>query len=123
VADLAVSAGAQKFHKTFTVEEPSVSEKIIFIRFDVAVVITKLVFLIKGASPNRTVIMRHGTDISVTGTAVITAGTVVTNTTTGQTVTTFDSASLSAGEYLWLTTTAGSGTVTELEVNVYAEEA
>lgn len=59
----------------------------------------------------------HGTDRS-SGTAVVTAGTTVTSATTGSNITTFDSATVAAGSFLWITTASKSGTTDKFEVIV-----
>lgn len=110
--------------KQITILNPSTAEDIVIAWFNRASTITRIVFGIKGTgSPSRTTTIRKNSDRSATGTEVVTGGTVVTNTTTGQTVTSFNSASIPAGNFLWLETTAGSGTtITELYVTVFYTE-
>lgn len=108
--------------KQITILNPTTSEDTVIHWFKKASTITRILFGVKGTSPSRTVTLRKNSDRSATGTEVVTGGTVVTNTTSGQEVTSFNSAGISNGNFLWLETTAGSGTVTELYVTVYYTE-
>ncbi|KKL68158.1 hypothetical protein LCGC14_2127760, partial [marine sediment metagenome] len=63
-------------------------------------------------------IRHHATDRNNAGNAVVTAGTTTTSTTTGSDVTSFDDATIPADSYIWLETTAKSGTVTEIHVTL-----
>lgn len=101
---------------------PTTSENLTLFRADRAMTIRKIVALVRGTSPSRTWTLRKASDRSTTGTEVITSGTVTTNSTTGASITSFSSATLAAGDWLWLTTTAGSGTVTELHLSIYLTE-
>jgi len=64
-----------------------------------------------------TVFVSFGPDRSVLATDVINAGTVVSNTTTGQIITSFDNASIPAGSWLAVRVTALVGTPTQLHVS------
>lgn len=79
---------------------------------DTAFTITKMVMVHNGttSSPDIDVVVRHSTDRSATGNAVVTAGTTVTSTTTGSVVTSFDDATVSADSFLWIETSSHSGT-------------
>lgn len=65
------------------------------------IVITNLNFIIQGVSPTATIIVYYGTTFNSGGTAIVTAGTVVTNTTTGTNVTSFNNARIPPGNYVW----------------------
>lgn len=104
--------------KTITIPDPSASEDITLPYFDDAITITKIVFVITG-STSVTATVRHGTDRSATGTEVVTGGTVVNSTTTGNVVTSFDDATVPADSFLWLETTALSGTPTSLSITIF----
>ena len=69
------------------------------------------------SSPSILLKVYKGTD-RTSGTAVVTAGNTVTSSTTGSSITSFDSASVSAGSWLWLTTGSKSGTTANFEVVV-----
>jgi hypothetical protein len=62
--------------------------------------------------------IRYGTDVSGSGTEVVTSGITTTSTTTGTNTTSFNSASIAAGNFIWITTSAKSGTVPQLHVTV-----
>lgn len=109
--------------KTISILNPSTSENLTVLYAENALTITKLVAISRGTTPSRTWTLRKASDRSAAGTEVVTGGTVTTATTTAQTVTTFNSASIPAGNFLWFTTTAGSGTVTELSITIeYTED-
>lgn len=99
--------------RSITVESPSASEDISIFYTDVAITISKIVFIITGATSVTTTI-RHHTDRSNAGNEVVTGGTVVNSTTTGNVVTTFNDETIPANSFIWLKTTALSGTPTSL---------
>jgi hypothetical protein len=70
------------------------------------------------ATPSVTFNIRHGTDVSAAGTALVTGGTTVTNTSTGLGVTSFNNASVAANSFVWVEVTAVSGTVPALSVSL-----
>jgi hypothetical protein len=73
----------------------------------------------QGAStPSVTFNIRYGSDVSDTGTAVVTGGTTVTNTTTGTAVTSFNNGTITAGSFVWVEVTAVSGTVPILSISL-----
>lgn len=110
--------------KGLVVVEPAVNDESTMIRLPRAFEITELVAVLRGgtSTPSVTWTLRHATDVSGAGTEVVTGGTVTTNTTTGQVITTFNSSSLPAGSFIWLEVTAQSGTVPELFVQVRGKE-
>lgn len=85
-----------------------------------ALTVSKLVAVLPGgaSTPSCTFHIRHGSDISATGTALITSPSAVTNTSTGTAVTSFNNASISAGSFVWVEVTAVSGTVPALSVTL-----
>jgi hypothetical protein len=106
--------------KTLVIESPTSSEDIVIFFTDIAITITKIVTVVKGSStPSVTFDVRHGTDRSAAGTALISAPSATTNTTTGATVTTFDNPSVAAGSHVRAKTTAQSGTVTSASITVF----
>lgn len=71
------------------------------------------------SSPSILLKLYHGTDRS-SGTAVVTAGTTVTSSTTGTNVITgFDSAACAASSWIWMTTASKSGTTDKLEITFW----
>jgi hypothetical protein len=116
-ADFIVPIGARP--RAVTIENPTNAEKIPLFKLDFADVISAIRAVIIGSgSPSITFSLRYGTDLSAAGTEVITGGTAVTNTTSGASITTFNSAAIPANNYLWLTTTAKAGTVNWLNLTI-----
>lgn len=86
-----------------------------------ACTVTKIAVVVRGSSPSVTWTVRKGSDRSAAGTEVVTSGTTTTSQ-SGATVTSFNSASIAAGDWVWLETTAISGTVAEIAVTVIADQ-
>lgn len=84
-----------------------------------AFTITELRFVHNGttSSPSITPTVKHGTDRS-SGTAVVTSPSAVTSTTTGASVTSFNSATTSANAWLWVETASKSGTTDRFTIAV-----
>jgi len=126
VADLASGAVSgsgstleTEFSKSITVESPSNAEDISMFETGKAITITEIRAVLRGSStPSVTWTIRHGTDRSAAGTEAVTGGTTTTSTTTGDTVTTFNDATIIADSFVWLETTAQSGTVDEMNITV-----
>lgn len=106
--------------KSITIESPTSSEDIGLFYSNEAITITQIRAVLVGSStPSVTWTLRHSTtDRSATGTEAVTGGTTTTSTTTGSNVTSFNDATATAG-WLWLETTAQSGTVDKLEITIY----
>jgi hypothetical protein len=103
--------------KAITVESPTATEDISMFFTDDAVTVTQLNAVLRGSStPSVTWTIRHSTDRSAAGNEVVTSGTTTTSTTTGSEVTSFNDATIPAGSFVWLETSAQSGTVDELNV-------
>lgn len=75
--------------------------------------------LVGSATPSVTWTVRKGSDRSAAGTEVVTGGTTTTSITSGSAVTILTSPAVAANDFLWLETTAQSGTVGELHVTVH----
>jgi hypothetical protein len=104
--------------KAVTVESPGASEDITMFFTDDAITITQLNAIVRGTTPSVTWTIRHATDRSATGNEVVTGGTATTSQTTGSEVTSFNDATIPAGSWVWLETTAQTGTVNELNVTL-----
>lgn len=102
--------------KGITVLSPTNAEDDSMFFTDVAITITKLVAICTGTTPSVTWTIRHHTDRSNAGNEVVTSGTTTTSTTTGSVVTSFNDATIPADSYVWLETTATSGTVDSFSV-------
>jgi hypothetical protein len=104
---------------SITVEEPAGDEDISLLFVDEAVTIDKIVAVLVGSdTPSVTWTIRHGSDRSATGTEVVTDGTTTTNTSSGDSVDSFDDGTIDADSHLWLETTAQSGTVTSIVITI-----
>ena len=104
--------------KTVTIESPTDAEDISMWYADDAITIVKIVFSIVGAT-SVTVTLRHHTDRSNAGNEVVTGGTVANSTTTGNVVTSFNDATVPADSFIWLETTALSGTPDSVQVTIF----
>lgn len=110
--------------KSIAIPDPTNAEDITLFRADEGFTITKMVAVLVGSStPSVTWTVRKGSDRSAAGTEVVTSGTTTTSTTTGSVVTSFNSSGIAANDFVWLETTAVSGTVDELHVTVFMEPA
>jgi len=107
--------------KSITIETPTASEDLSLFYVDDATTITKIVFVITGSTSVTTTI-RHHTDRSNAGNEVVTGGTVANSTTTGNVVTSFNDATIPLDSFVWLETTALSGTPTSLNVTIFYQK-
>ena len=104
---------------SLTVEDPTNAEDISIAFFFQAVTVREVQCVVVGsATPSVTINPKHATDRSAAGTALLNAATAITNTTTGQNLTSFTDNTLVADSFLWLETTAQSGTVDELHITI-----
>lgn len=107
------------FSKSITVESPTATEDLSMFFTPVAITVTKMTAVLVGASsPSLTWTVRFATDRSATGTEVVTSGTTTTSTTTGSVVTSFNDATIDANCFVWLETTAQSGTVNQMNLTI-----
>lgn len=105
--------------KSITVETPTNAEDITMFFTDAAITIWQMNAVLVGSStPSVTWTVRHSTDRSATGNEVVTSGTTTTSITSGSEVTSFNDATIPAGSWVWLETTAKSGTVGSLNVTL-----
>lgn len=109
---------AREISKTIVIENPTGFENISFFFTDAAITVTKMVAVLKGTTPSLTWSVRHATDRSIAGNEIIIGGTTTTSTTTGSVITTFDDATIPANSFIWFTSTAESGTLTEFNVSL-----
>jgi hypothetical protein len=108
--------------KAIIIENPTASEDLSFFFTDVALTISKIVVVLVGSTPSVTWTMRHGTSRSAGGSEVVTGGTVTTDTGSGEEITTFDDATVVADSHVWIETTAQSGTVASMIINIFYDE-
>jgi hypothetical protein len=104
--------------KAITIGYPSNAEKIALFFTDEAMTLAQIRSIVTGSTPSATFSIRYGADFSAAGTEVVTGGITTTNTTTGLSTTVFDNGIIGADNFIWLTTTATSGTVDQLSVTL-----
>jgi len=104
--------------KDINIESPTATEDVSWFYTNRAITLQELVFVCTGTTPSVTVTIRHGTDRSAAGTVVDTN--TITNTTTGTIVTAISDATIPANSFVWVETTAVSGTVLSLLIHAEA---
>ena len=98
---------------------PQVSDRRILLRAPQALTISRVdAVLTGGTSPSVSFSLRHGADVSTSGTAVTTDPITVTSTTTGSANTSFQYPEIATGHWLWLEITAVSGSPVGLTLSV-----
>jgi len=109
--------------KSIIIENPNASEDLSFFFTDVAITISKIRAILVGSStPSVTWTIRHGTSRSAGGSEVVTGGTVTTEVDAGSDIETFDDATITADSHVWVETTAQSGDVVSIILNVFYDE-
>lgn len=118
--DVRTTIGANLFEKHLTIESPTSSEDVTIFFTNRAITITEMRAVLNNgtATPSVTWTIRHSTDRSATGNEVVTGGTTTTSVSTGSDVTSFNDATIPADSFVWLATTAQSGTVPELHISI-----
>jgi hypothetical protein len=107
---------AVKHRASITVEGPSASEDLTFGYVDVAVTIAEMAAVLVApttGTPSVSWTVKHHTDRSNAGNAVVTAGTTTTSESTGDKITSFNDETIVAASWIWLETTASNLTSTE----------
>lgn len=102
--------------KSISILAPTNAENITLFYTTSELEISQISSAIRGGT-SVTFTIRYGTNRSDTGTQVITGGTVA-NSTTGLYTTSFTNAIIPSNSWVWLLTTAVSGTVNELAVTI-----
>ena len=119
--DPVIPAAEPRKPSTFAAEAPGAAEDGPTDYTAVALTVTKITAILVGAAPSVTWTIRFGSDRSGAGTEVVMGGTTSTNTTTGDDVTVLDEPLIPADSFIWLETTAQSGTVVSMSITlVYA---
>lgn len=113
-----ISGTPQVINHSLSITSPTSSENRTIMYADSNFTVTKMVAVLRGTAPSVSYKVRHGTDRSASGVAIVTAGNTCTSTTSGNTVLSFDSPNISAGEFIWVTTSATSGTVNEFDITI-----
>jgi len=98
---------------------PLVNDRRLLLRAPQVLTISRVdAVLTGGTSPSVSFSLRHGADVSATGTAATTDPITVTSTTTGSASTIFQSPTIPSGHWLWLQVTAASGSPLGLTVSI-----
>lgn len=118
ISDLWDELEAQAPPRAVTVETPGSAERILLGYVAREFRLDSLIAVVAGTTPSVTWSLRYDSDADGVGTEVITGGTTTTSTTTGDRVTTFDQDTIPADMFLWLATTATSGTVTAFNLTL-----
>ena len=107
--------------KTLTLQEPTASDDITVFRTDVAITVQEVIACSTGTSPDTTYQLKHHTDRSNAGNALTTSA-ATTSTTTGD-VASLSDATIPANSWVWIETSAASGTSVYLSVDIrYTED-
>lgn len=105
--------------KSVTILSPQATDKVTLFALPYAATLTKMQAVIRGSStPSVNYNVKYGTD-RTSGTLVVSIGSTVSSTTTGDVVTSFNNSSPAADSYVWLEMIAVSGTVDEFHLTVY----
>lgn len=104
--------------KAITILNPTGADNVTLFYNTQATPITSIVSLVRGTSPSITFEVLWDSNRAGSGTAAVEGGTTVTNTTTGLVTTSLSNTTIPANRYVWIRTTASSGTVTEFSVTV-----
>ncbi len=111
-----VSSGAGP--TAIEIENPSSSERLMWFRNYESTDIDEINAVLKGSStPSVTFSIRYDADRSAVGTELLTAGRTVTSTTTGASFVP-DVTTIPADVWVWIQTTAQSGTVEEIAIGM-----
>jgi hypothetical protein len=105
--------------KGLTISAPLANEDVQWFETTVPITVVALSgVLVGGGGPSLTTTVRFSPDRSANGTELIVGGTAFTSTTTRQVVTTFTNPVIPPG-FVWIETTAKSGTVDQIALNLY----
>lgn len=114
-----VRTGVRQGPKSIAIESPTNAENISMFFTEQPWALKEIRSVLLGSStPSVTFSIKYGTDRSAAGTEIVTSGITCTNTTTGASTTSFNNGTIPAGNFVWLTTSAKSGTVNELSVTL-----
>lgn len=108
--------------RSIYIELPTQAEDISLFFVDQSITIYKLNCIVAGVTPSLTWTLRHDPDRSAVGNEVVTGGTTTTSTTTGDTITSFDDATIPTNSHVWFETSARSGTVESVNLTIFYNE-
>lgn len=106
--------------RAVTIGNPQSGENITLLHTQRAMAAVQIVSQVTGSGgPSVAFSLRYAPDRSAAGTEIVTGGVTCTSTTTGTVTTVLDAPLIPAGNWLWLTTGAIGGSVTQLSVTVH----
>ncbi len=123
--DLTDSSNKLRHVRSISIESPTDSEDITLFHTSVAITITRCVAVLRGSStPSVSYNIKHAVnDRSAAGNSLWSSDEVITSTTSEDAGTTFNDDTVAADSFVWLETSAQSGTVDELHVTLeYTED-
>ena len=103
-------------YKTITLESPTASDDITIFRTNVAITVQEVIAVSVGTTPSTTYQLKHSTDRSAVGNN-LTNSLITTSTTTGDIATLSDN-TIPVDSWIWLETTAASGTNVKLTIDI-----
>lgn len=118
MAPAPVPRNTDGFQKSITIEDPTSSENITLFYADVPLTVYKVNTVVSGTSPSVTFNVKFASTRTASGTALFSSDQAVTSTTGGDELVTFANASISKNTWVWVTTSATSGTVNEASITV-----
>lgn len=104
--------------KSATIIAPTSSDSFTLFWSNSALSLAEIRSVVSGTSPSATFTIYTGSDRSGTGNTVMQSGIVCTNTTSGNVQTSFSNSSVQANSFVWITVTAVSGTVNDINVSL-----
>ena len=108
------------FTKSFSIINPNVDDTAIIFQTDRNLSITKMTGIVRGnTNPTINYRVMYGSDRSAAGTTVVSIGSTVTSTTTGNSVTSFNNSTPSADNFIWAYITGMAGTVDEFHLTLH----
>jgi hypothetical protein len=111
-----ISSIATTHTKTIVIDKPKSTENISIFKTDVAITVQEVTTVSVGTTPSTTYQIKHSSDRSSSGSNLTTSGTT-TSTTTGD-VATLSVVNIPANTWVWIVTTAASGTDVSLTVDI-----
>jgi hypothetical protein len=120
------SANTLLLHSTrpFVMEDPGDDENVTWFKTSKNITIKEMFAVLRGsATPSLQFNVRHGLSRSGSGTEIIATGPTLGDTDTGTAITSFADATIPAGSWMWVTTSAKSGNVNEVAITFdYTED-
>jgi hypothetical protein len=111
-----ISSIATTHTKTILIEQPTSSENISIFKTDVAITVKEVTTVSTGTTPSTTYQIKHSSDRSASGNN-LTTSTSTTSKTTGD-FATLSVVNIPANTWVWIVTTAASGTDVSLTVDI-----